>query len=423
MPFGMKSNSKRSVHSRKMSRKASRKGVVVMQKSKKQKKAKKFFARMQKSGLADRLEEGVPSIWNGIGAGVPGIWKGIRSIFNFKEAPQETLGSIPASYTTIMTNQSYDGPEQACSHPELGIKGIMFEGCQYLSQFRIPTTNADNTSFIIDPAQFPGYLLQTSATGAGVLASAGIPINPMNFGGRLAFRSVQFQRYRFNRFRIRLVSTCGVQTPGSYALGYYKDAARFIQDAFATAFRFGDVVDLAPCLVTPVNVAQSALSVEYQGPELYYINSLIGRPSGSRPLPRTDPAIAGTGSWGDAQNRQEIQGFAVAICDTIVPTDAGLAAMNVFLDYQIELYDPEPQFAAIPLSLDERILVKDALDYVRGGKSLGAKYTQGTRDIPERVDKLTKIFRSASIAAPQDEACQVNSDSWSLDDVPSSAHP
>lgn len=415
----MKSNSKRSVHSLKKSRKSSRKGVVVMQKSKKQKKAKKHFARMSKSEFADRLESGVPN-----------VWKGIRSIFNFKEAPQETLGAIPASYTTIMSNQTYDGPEQPCIHPELGIKGIMFEGCQFLTQFQIPTLTGDDTSYIVYPSNFPGYLLQTQAGPGGSLASVGIPINPMNFSGRLAFRAVQFQRYRINRFRIRLVSTCGVQTPGTYALGYYKDAARYIQDATAARFEFGQVVDLAPCLVTPVNVAQSALSVEYGGPELYYINALTsvgpggGGISGARPLPQTNPTF-GTGSWGDAQNRQEIQGFVVVICDSTVPTDAGLTAMNVFFDYQIELYDPEPQFDTIPVSLQERLLVKEALSYVRGSTTASAAtFTQGNRDIPERVSNLAKIFRSVSIATlPADKACQVEPDLWSLDDVPSSAKP
>jgi len=73
-------------------------------------------------GIADTIESVVPS-----------IWKGVRSMFNFKESsPQEMIGAVPAAYNTVIANQMYDGPELPVLHPSLGLRGISFEGSQYL---------------------------------------------------------------------------------------------------------------------------------------------------------------------------------------------------------------------------------------------------------------------------------------------------
>jgi len=193
--------------------------------------------------------------------------------------------------------------------------------------------------------------------------------------------------------RIRLVSTCSVNTPGTLAVGYYKDYARGINDYGAAAGIsgfFGNVADLVPSLSTPHTVAQAQLTIPYEGNELYYMGSNSGLPWNT-----TD----GTVSWGDAQNRQEQQGAIVMALDSFIGTSApSVPTFNVYLDYRLSLYDPEPAQEIIPASLHEVDTVVQTLRYIRGGKKPGnPSWTLTDKDDPERVSRLGAFLSTMSI--------------------------
>jgi len=349
-------------------------------------------------GLGDRLETGVPDIWRGLGEGAGSIWKGVRTLFNFKgEQPQVQTGVIPAAYTTILSNQASEFPELPVEHPTLGLKGVRFQGSQYLFSLQAPVTGAGapDQSYLVKPESFPGQIYQRPST-TGNLAAAFLGVNPWNFGSKLAFRSFEYQRFRFNGLTVRVVSTCGVNTPGTVAWGYWKDFASGLEEFANEADpSFGAVADLVPSLSSPVNVAQSSMSVRYDGPELYYTGYNQGVPYLSSSVPA---------SWGDAQNRQEQQGALVLVMDSLslVP----LVTANVYIDYDIELYDPTPSSEVIPVSVMEKSAIRDTLRFLRSKTSKPLEPSKGFRKESLRVIRLESFLKretpSAAAAASSD---------------------
>ncbi len=332
--------------------------VASKSKKKSRRRARKRARRTRAKGLGDRVEESIPQIWQGLGAGVPSIWRGIRSLFNFKEqeqSPQTAITSIPAAFSVVMNNQAFDGPEQPCIHPTLGIRGIRFEGSQFLfrTQYAI-----GGTPMLASTVPGTMYAWNAIATPPPLPAGIVIPVQPVNFGGKLAFRSFIYQRYRFNYIRLRFVSTCGVTQTGSMSAGYWKDFAR-LMDEYQTAgyISFDQVMDTVPSVAVPNAVPLAALNVPYEGNELYYIGSNDGAPYNG-----TDPAV---GNWGDAQNRQEVQGALVLVQDSVNPLAALVPIANVFVDYDIECYDPSDVQDILPTNVGEMRATRRMLQRVR----------------------------------------------------------
>jgi len=371
----------------------------------------------QGKSLPDRIEQAAPSIWEGLGAGVPGIWKGIRTLFGFKTlSPQTLVGAVPAAYQTVLTNQSFDLPEMPVKHPTLGLQGVAFCGSQYLFQTQFPEgTDLSPGGNLVVTSSFPGAILQQAGSTGVNLSSILLPVNPWNLGGQLAFRSFQYQRYRYNWFRLRFISTAGVTINGSLCCGYYKDADRGLLD-FSNFLSFSQVADLVPSVVFPQNIASAEMLVPYNGNELYYMGVDQGRPQQIQSIV--------SDQWGDAQNRQEQQGVIALICDSLLPASTtAYPTMNVYFDYEIELYDPRPADDVIPKTLDERDAVRRALRYMRGDlRPDRALFVKTTRDRPSHVKALetfldTKVQRRQeppSSADPNPRKGSLSSQEFSL---------
>lgn len=323
-------------------------------------------------------------IYQGIGQGAENIWKGVRTIFNFKGTqPQEMATAVPAAYQTIVSNQSFDGPERPCRHPTLGLDGVMFEGSQFLISLQYPVAGSTTASGGLQNSLFPGTLVNvytgSSVTGFATLA---IPINPLNIGKKLGFRSFQYSRYRFNWMRLRLVSTAGVNIPGTLAIGYYKDyQAGGFDISAGPGLTFGQVADLVPSICTPQNVAQAAITIPYEGNELYYTGQTGGRPTATTYF----PLEAGV-------NRQEQQGLIVFTIDSNVSLPNPQASMNVFFDYQIELYDPLPTQEALPATLGEQKAVIELLRVVRGRSALPPPLKRPVDTFDPRLGQVLKFL-------------------------------
>jgi len=348
--------------------------------------------RMSKDvSLPDRIEQGVPN-----------IWKGIRTLFNFKqgEAPQEVIGAVPAAYQTILSNQTFDGPEMPVRHPTLGMQGISFNGSQYLCGVQIPQDAVGgpytSANYILGGAGFlfSSLVIPADSTRVGnsTLALQSIAVNPWQLGGRVAFRTFQYQRYRYNSLRLRLVSTCSVNTTGTLAIGYVKDygelTATFYGATPQNNFQF--VADLVPSIATPSNVAQAQITMNYDGPELYYMGTSL---DGGRPLAPTQPA---TTNWGTAENRQDQQGGFFLSYDTMLSAFF-TPTFNMYLDYEIEVYDPRPTDQSVPVSLTETVAVQHMLRFIRGqknGPNAPPLEVGGPRDDPVLVKLLEKLFLS-----------------------------
>jgi hypothetical protein len=221
-------------------------------------------------------------------------------------------------------------------------------------------------------------------TPAGII----IPNNPMNYGGKLAFRALLFQRYRFNSVSIRAMNTCGVSQNGSAGSAYYKDWALCIKEYSVGGFlAFDRLMDLVPSLAAPNSVPQSVMNIPYPGNELYYVGTNAGGPWSSPP------------GWGDAQNRQEIQGAIVTVLDSVNALAVSVPLANLFLDYDIEFYDPLDVEDTIPSGIDEMCAVQCALKYVRNRPEILPEPLQR----PELV-RLTKL-QSLLEHAEESKAC------------------
>jgi len=308
----------------------------------------------QVSSVADRIEKGVP-----------GIWKGIRTLFNFKnEAPQEIISAVPAAMQTVVCNQNFDVPEVPVMHPTLGVQGIRLQGSQFLCGLQQPTPGTivpgytgDNQP-ITGAFNFPSQAIYADSS-LGQTGVASIGINPWTMGGRIAFKSFNYQRYRYNSVRLRLVSTTNVSAVGSLAIGYYKDYANGSVAMNRSSVDFRRVADLVPSIATPNNIAQAEITMNYQGNELYYLGT---DNTNGRPLQNTDPASI---TWGDAQNRQEQQGIFVVASDSTSTLPTPIPLFNVYFEYDIELYDPRPEDEGVPSTSVETALVRDVLRFVR----------------------------------------------------------
>jgi hypothetical protein len=371
------------IRSARTSQKKSRKGknvlVVKNQKSKTKSKRAKFFKTLSTEGkslsLPDRLEQSVPS-----------IWKGIRTLFNFKEMePQTVIGAVPASYQTIISNQSMEVPEIPCEHPDLGLQGIRFQGGQYLMTLQYAQfSGVLPTGALVVPGSFVGILFDQLAGASAGLPGALLPLNPWNMGGKLAFRAFQYQRFRFNRVRLRFVSTAGVQVTGTIAAGYYKDYDRAFYDFVSYGLTFGTVSDLVPSVSFPQNIAQSEITMSYPGNELYYLGTSEGKPQANQ--------VSGPLNWGDAQNRQEQQGCFALVCDSVLPPSTSVyPTMNVFMDYDIELYDPRPSDEIVPTSVSEIQLIRKTLSFVRDKPVIKPSISWKPPDDPERMKAVLQI--------------------------------
>jgi hypothetical protein len=341
-----------------------------------------------RSGAARARIPSIPQIADFAEATVPTVWKGARSLFNFKSAePQTSVAAVPAAYQTVLANAGYISEESPCMHPSLGLAGVRFRGSQYLAQSQVPQSGGGNPGGLATLQMSFAGVARYSALTTSAYAYTIFPVQPWNFGGQLGIRAFKFQRYRFNSVGVRYVSTCGVAQPSSLGIGYYKDwAAAANQDARGD-ITFPSVADLTPNIVFPVNVAQAAISVPYRGPELYYVGSNAGAPWAPTAPPTT---------WGDAQNRQEVQGAIVVTSDVFTASSASpVISGNLFLDYDIEFYDPLPAEQVVPTSAAEFAIVRDALLYLRG-KSVDMAQPgyllSGTRDVPSRVSGLLSFL-------------------------------
>jgi len=289
-------------------------------------------------------------------------------MFNFRGlAPQEEIGAVPASYQTILSNQSFDGPEMPCRHPTLGLDGVMFRGTQFFCTVQQPvaSTPGGNGIPIINSSFAGTFIGVDTSTNLSGLGLVGIPVNPLNFGKRIAFRAFPYQRYRFNRLQLRLISTNGVQQTGSIAVGYYKDFQKGSVDLNALLLSFPQIADLVPSIVSPMNIAQAVIDIPYDGPELYYIGINGGRPVPTGSIPSFVAA---------APNRQDMQGLIVWGTDSNTTLPLPPATLNMFLDYELELYDPTPIVAAVPTSVEEFSLVQRVLEIARGVPEPGDRH-------------------------------------------------
>jgi hypothetical protein len=313
---------------------------------------------------------------------------GIGGDFNFRHsAPQEAITVAPGAYATMVANAQTMSAERPCFHKALGLQGVRFTGSQWCFATIQPTIDpTSGVGNVVDGSTFAGAMFMQGGNLAGVSAAFGVPMNPWNLGGQLGLRAFKYQRYRFNNFGLRFVSSTGVTTPGSLTFGYFKDFAQADKIFLASAITFAQAADLVPSLTTPVIVPQAVFNVPYTGNELYYVGYNSGRPNaGGDPL---------AGFWGDAQNRQEVQGCAVVVSDYITTATLGIQKTgSVYLDYDIEFYDPLPSENIIPSTSEEVVAVHEVLQYLRGGvDNPPTALSRYNADRPERVAALDKLM-------------------------------
>lgn len=368
-------------------------------------KRKKQRQKMNRAGRSGRMRKSAPggsggtnpltSIANTIQDVVPQLWNGIRGIFNFKaeDGPQEALSATPASLQMVVANQAYEGIELPCEHPTLGVKGILISGSQFLCQTQWPVQGASGIpNYLITDGSFAGALYNIgSGSSIDGLAFAAIPVNLWNFGGMVARKAYLYQRSVIRRLRVRLVSTCGVSQTGITMVGYFKDWTQIPPYIAGASLTVPLVADLVPSIAVPNQVPQSSMEITYDGPELYYLGRNLGAPYAA-----TNPAI-GVNQWGDAQNRQEIQGGLVFKTDSGTVTDLAMPLANVYIDYVAELYDPLPEGTSVPASLTELRGVVEVLAYLRGYHKVDPP-KMGPRKEEVRLQKVLSLLKPVEVA-------------------------
>jgi len=335
----------------------------------------------------------------GLGLGVAGLGNASFNLSSGKRTGRSASSfmstAVPQVFNTVVSNPAHMSPERAVFHKTLGLQGIRIAGSQYFCQLQMPlaTGTAPSDGLIVEGSFYGTYLPQFSTAPEPRTTIGGVfPFNPLNVGGPIAEKGIRYQRWRANSATLRYVNSCGTAQPGTLVFGYYKDYACATTEYYSI-LNFRALSDLVPSTAFPVTIPTASCSLVYEGPELYYIGSGV-------PLRATDTTITPS-AWGDAQNRQEQQGALVIAVDTVGPgSTPGPNYGHVYLDYDIEFYDPWPANSYAPITLYEHNLVKDVLAAVRQPQQADT----WAMPAPDRASQLDGIFRASSAAVESSAA-------------------
>lgn len=242
----------------------------------------------------------------------------------------EVSFQTPASFAVIRNNVTSMSPEQRVDHPEKGVAGIRrvftqpFNGINLEVDAGPPAVSFFWDESVIAPSKF--------------IDNFTIPINPLILGGPIAAFAQLYDRYVIRRARWRYTTTQTTTFLGTATLCIEKDLGNLVANDFNAARQ------VTPQVTFPYRVPCAELFYEYDGPELYYVNSKnLGSPVSLLP----------------AEARQDIQfvikGYDAIIGPTTGPITPATQCGYMDLEIEIDFFDPIPPSGLVGSTQEERL--------------------------------------------------------------------
>jgi hypothetical protein len=312
---------------------------------------------------------------------LPHVIKGGRGILSSKAthsaAASAGLGSIekevsfqtPASFATIRNNTTSMSPEQRVDHPEKGVSGIRRVFTQPFNGINLELTSATPpVAYFWDASVIPS---------AHWIDVNTIPINPLILGGPIAAFASLYDRYVIRKFRLRFTTTQTTTFLGTTALCIEKDLGNL------TATDFSSARQVVPNVVFPYRVPCAEIFYDYDGPELYYVNS---------------NALSTPATLLPAEARQDIQ-FVVKGYDANdsagFPTP-GTQCGYCDLEIEIDFFDPIPPSHLGGHTAEERVALQTVRDHYRQERETTNRSTvlQAVAEEKEFATRLTSYLNT-----------------------------
>jgi hypothetical protein len=241
----------------------------------------------------------------------------------------EAVFQTPASFAIIRNNTTSMSPEQRVDHASKGISGIRRVFCQPFNGVNLQVTASDE-KFFWDSTVVPLSKWLDNNT---------IPINPLLLGGPLAQFAALYDRYVIRKFRLRFTSVQPTTFLGTMAVCIEKDPANLSAvDALSARM-------VVPSITVPYRVPAAEIFWEYDGPELYYVNSVA----------LNDPA-----TQLPAEQRQDLQfvvkGFDIGfLATTLTATQCSFCDVEIEVDF----FDPIAPSSLVGSSLEEQLALTE----------------------------------------------------------------
>lgn len=303
-------------------------------------------ARKGRPKIAGMSANGVFDILEKIANVLPNIVKTGRGFFGGPQTASaaagigniesETVFQTPASFAVIRNNTTSASPEMRVDHAEKGISGIRRTFTQPFNGVNLAISGGP-MSYFWDASVVPQ---------AQWLDDSTIPINPLLLRGPCAQFAALYDRYVIRRFRLRFTSVQSTTFLGAMAVCIEKDVGNLSANTDLEARM------VVPCITAPYRVPTSELFWEYNGPELYYVNSTaLNTPATLLP----------------AEARQDIQfvvkGFDIGHLAT--PTVGSVQCSFCDIEVEIDFFDPISPSELVGGSLEEQLVHREVRSLYR----------------------------------------------------------